>query len=186
MWRPFFIAATLFSFAFFGSFAVAQSTGSGQPPSSNSPQGGSASSSPQTKSEPPAKPPEKEKDKKKPKKVWTNEEVGSLTSTVSVVGDPAAATPAPTAAPTADGTARSAARGSADAERYRRQLAPLRSELAELDRQIREVKSRGAQGAAYNNTSLDKLEERRRAVELKIDAIEEDARRHGIAPGDLR
>ncbi len=182
MWRLFFIAATLFSFAFFTSFAVAQSTGSGQSPSSNSQQGGSASSSPQTKSEPPAKPPEK----KKPKKVWTNEEVGSLNSTVSVVGDPAAATPALAAAPTADGTARSAARGSADVERYRRQLAPLRSELAEVDRQIREVKSRGAQAASYNNTSLDKLEERRKAVELKIDAIEEDARHHGIAPGDLR
>ena len=174
MRHPFFLAGTLFSFGFFTPFALAQSTGTSQSSSANSQQGNSDSSSPKAKSDPSAKP----QDKKKPKKVWTNEEVGSLNGTVSVVGDPAK--------PDSGGPARSTGRSTTDAERYRQQLAPLRSELAELDRQIRDVKSRGADGAAYNNTSLDKLEDRRKSIQLKIDAIEEEARRHGIAPGDLR
>jgi hypothetical protein len=174
--RQFFFAGTLFSFVFFSTFAVAQSAENKQSSSSSSQQNSSASSSQKTGSDPAAKPPEK----KKPKKVWTNEEVGSLNGTVSVVGDPAAAT---AGGPSAGSRATAA---SGDAERYRRQLSPLRSDLAELDRQIREVKSRGAQGASYNHTSLDKLEDRRKSLQLKIDAVEEDARRHGIAPGDLR
>ncbi len=175
MRRPFFLAGTLPFFVLFSTLAVAQSAENNQPSSSNSQQSGSASSSPKTKSDPAAKSQEK-----KPKKVWTNEEVGSLKSTVSVVGGSAAATAGRTSArsgPTA---------GSGDAERYRQQLAPLRSELAEIDRQIREVKGLGAQGGRYNNTSLDRLEDRKKSIQLMIDAIEEDARRHGIAPGDLR
>lgn len=175
MRSPFSVAAVLLLAAFMSTSALAQSTENKQSSSSNSQQNSSASSQ-KTGSDPAAKPPEK----KKPKKVWTNEEVGSLNGTVSVVGDPAAAT---AGGPSAGSRATA---GSGDAERYRRQLAPLRSDLAELDRQIREVKSRGAQGASYNHTSLDKLDDRRKALQLKIDAIEEDARRHRIAPGDLR
>ena len=175
MRSPFLVTVALSLSAFVSTASFAQSSESKQSSSSSS-QSSSAAPSPKTNSDPAAKPAEK----KKPKKVWTNEEVGSLTSTVSVVGDPAAATPGGTSAGSR------AAGGSGDAERYRRQLAPLRSELAELDRQIREVKSRGAQGASYNNTSLDKLEDRRKAIQMKIDAIEEDARRHGVPPGELR
>lgn len=174
--RPFFLTPTLFFLASFSTLAVAQSSGSGQSSSSNSQQSSSVSSSPKTRPDPEAKP----QKKKETKKVWTNEEVGTLNGAVSVVGDPAAARASGTKAGSR------AAAGSGDAQRYRQQLVPLRSELAEIDRQIREVRGLGAQGASYNNTSLDKLEDRKKAIQLKIDAIEEDARRNGVAPGDLR
>jgi len=120
------------------------------------------------------------KDKKKPKKVWTDEDVSSIGGTVSVVGDAKSQgnpTPKPNYSSTAAGD---------NASSYRSRLAPLREQLDALDREIREMKS--AKGAPLENVDAQvQIREARKEKILKqITEIEDEARRHGIAPGDLR
>jgi len=119
--------------------------------------------------------------KKKPKKVWTNEELNSVKGDVSVVGDhPSSVESAtPSAAPKASDYDRLV-------DSYVRKLGPLRSDLADLDRKIQKVKE--AKGNAREDTAayLRVYADKRGDIQAKIDAILEDARRHGVAPGDLR
>ena len=145
-------------------------------------------------------PPEKEKpDARRPKKVWTNDDMQGLggTSGVSVVGGGSAA---------AGGVRDNAAaqpKGSAkekDPNWYRQQLAPLRSELERLDKEI--VRTREfingehtGEGRLKVNVfsvpmnpadQIAQLEKRKATTQTKIDALEDLARRNDIPPGALR
>ncbi len=192
MRHAFFSAGALFCFACFSSLAVAQSTGSSQSSSANSQQGGSASASSQTKPDPSAKP-----QQKKPKKVWTNEEVGNLNSTVSVVGGSSEN------APRKPEDNRTRAHGQASASAiaaFRKELQSLRARLEETERQISDLRNFKADNTSpssgikltgrYNMVPLEEqirqLEAKRKQIQARIDDLEDQARKLGIPPGDLR
>lgn len=120
------------------------------------------------------------KEKKKTKKVWTEEEISAVGGSISVVGDsrPSNSSSRPPASTSAsDGR---------DKAYYRGRLAPLRQQIEDVDREILEMKS--AKGTVRENVEaqVQIREARREKIQKQINEIEEDARRHGIAPGDLR
>jgi Skp family chaperone for outer membrane proteins len=116
--------------------------------------------------------------------VWTNDEIEGAKSDTSITNKNVAG------AGGASSSSPSAAAKSATYENlvktYQKKLAPLRDQLAEIDRKVQQVKD--LKGNARENTEqlLSYYGEKRAGVQLKIDRVEEDARRDGVAPGDLR
>lgn len=127
---------------------------------------------------------------KSTKKVWTNEEVGGLNGTVSVVGNskaPAKSTPGKPAD----------AKYVAD---VRKQLQKLRSQLADTNKELQDLKDFQAGKPAsssgyplskgYGRIPIDQqissLEAKKKDLEDKIDSLLDEARKRGVTPGDLR
>ena len=133
-------------------------------------------------------------DGKKTKKVWTNEEVGSLPGTVSVVG-----------------SNRPVERGTEDSERavdprrgkilrYRAAIAELRKRIDAADQRIAQYKNFKADDSSpngginpnkgYNMVPLDEqvrqLEEKKKQLVASIEELENQAKKEGIEPGELR
>lgn len=167
----------------------AQSSGSG----SSSSQSSTSSPAPGTNATPPPSSQAPDKDPKKPKKVWTNDELQGLNGNVSVVGD---------AAKTEPGKSRGT-QGQASPStiaRMRGEVQKLRADLQKTDKQIQELKefnSGEATGTgslqlhhSYTTASIPnqikQLEEKKKQIEARIAAIEDDARKRGIEPGQLR
>jgi hypothetical protein len=189
MRRSFILASVLASFATLNCPAQSSQSGSdsgsakptpqSQPPAPAAPQAppaaaGTAAPKDQSAGKDPAK------EKKKPKKVWTEEEISAVGGSISVVGDQhpsnnSSRAPASTSAP--DGR---------DAAYYRGRLAPLRQQIADVDREIQEMKS--VKGTVLENleAQVQIREARREKIQKQINEIEEDARRHSIEPGQLR
>lgn len=135
--------------------------------------------------------------KKKLKKIWTNDEMPSSASGISVVGGDsapsAAAQPPKTSAPASTARERQLAA-------LRHQLVQLQAQLAATDKQIaavRNAQSGNTTGSAalnprlyYANDSdeaqLKQLEDKKKQLHARIDDLEEAARKAGINPGDLR
>jgi len=69
---------------------------------------------------------------------------------------------------------------------YRDKLAPLRSNLADIDRKIQMAKE--AKGNAREDTAawIQVYDGKRRDVVAKMERIEDEAHRAGVLPGDLR
>jgi hypothetical protein len=126
--------------------------------------------------------------KKKSKKVWTNDDVeGGKTDRAAT--NSAATNEHASAGRVGSSPAGAGAKSSTYdnlVKSYVKKLAPLRDQLAEIDRKVQQVKD--VKGNARENTEqlLNYYGEKRAAVQLKIDRVEEDARRDGVAPGDLR
>ena len=131
--------------------------------------------------------------KKKPKKVWTNEEMSSVGGNISVVGDASRShhdhdeAVTPTNANTAQRI-----------DGYRRQILQLRGQLDAIDKQITAFHNSKPGEATtgmdprlrYTTTSpedrVKQLEDKKRQIQAKIDALEEAARKEGIEAGELR
>ncbi len=113
------------------------------------------------------------KDKKKPKKVWSNEDVSTIKSDVSVVGD----SPLFSSSPSSDET---------KINSFRSRLAQLRSELADVEAQIRQARTSNGHVREEVDQFVRPLEAKRAKLQSQIDAIEEEARQQGIQPGQLR
>ena len=150
-------------------------SGSAKPATQSQPP---AAAAPQTKDQSSGK--DQAKEKKKPKKVWTEEEISAVGGSISVVGDQHPSNNSsrtPTSPSASDGR---------DAAYYRGRLAPLRQQIDEVDREIQEMKS--VKGTVRENVEaqVQIREDRREKIQKQINEIEEDARRHGIAPGQLR
>ena len=163
-------------------FVVAFSAGAQSPPPAPSPQ----PSQPQD-------PAAKSTDEKKPKKTWTNENITDANGAVSVVGDPKEA-----------GKAKSKPIKPAD-EQYaagvRKQLEKYQGQIADYDKQIVDLKnfSRGEPSTNASGIRLSQsydrepievqiraLEEKKKNLQAKIDALLDEARKKGVEPGDLR
>jgi hypothetical protein len=152
----------------------------------------------------PANPPA---EKKKPKKVWTNDEIGSVGGTVSVVGEPT--TPSSTgSASSGDGKKKPEPDANAPADdarqrlidNYRNQIAEIHSQMDAIDDRIAQLKSFKAENTdpsgginptqGYNMVPLEdqvkQLEEKKKKLDSKISDIEVEAEKHGVDPGDLR
>jgi TolA-binding protein len=135
-------------------------------------------------------------DHKKPKKVWTNDELGSVSGTVSVVGEPAA---------NGDATTKTSALPSEGAkqklaESYRSQIQQLQAQMDGIDKRIAQLRNFKGENSnpsgginpnqGYNMVPLEdqvkQLEDRKKQLQGKIDDLESDAKKNGIEPGDLR
>jgi HPt (histidine-containing phosphotransfer) domain-containing protein len=128
---------------------------------------------------------------KKTKKVWTNDDVASLSGPVSVVGSAKN-----------NGTPGLVAK--ADPQfiaNTRKQLEKLRSQLDDTDKQLADLqdfsggKSASTSGGyqinkGYNRVPVDQqitnLEAKKEQLQGKIDALLDEARKKGVQPGDLR
>ena len=130
-------------------------------------------------------------DAKKSKKVWTNEDISKSPGAVSVVGDskekskpvgPRTATPQYIAA-------------------VRSQLEKLQKQLEDVNKQITDLKnfSDGKPTNTASGVQLDRryerepvevriraLQDKRKDLESKIEALYDEARKKGVLPGELR
>lgn len=184
----------------------AQSTGSGAPPSSDpaKPPAQAQTSPPDANAAAPKdQAGDKDPAKKKPKKIWTNEEMSTMRGTISIVGDPAKAD---ASSDSRKQNNASDSGGSNDLERekvvanYREQLRQLREQQDDIDKKITDFRNFKADNASpsgginvrnrYSMTPAEdqirQLEEKKKQIQAKIDAIEEEARKNGIEAGELR
>ena len=132
-------------------------------------------------------------DAKKPKKVWTNEDISKSTNGVSVVGD-AKEKDKPKPVATRTGNAQYVAS-------IRRQLEKLQNQLADVDKQITDLKNfhAGEPSTTASGIQLDKryqrepievqiraLQNKKKDLQSKIDALYDEARKKEVEPGELR
>jgi hypothetical protein len=141
----------------------------------------------------PSKDSTKSADDKKPKKVWTNENMPNTNGAVSVVGDPK------------NGSKGKANPGQpADAQYIayvRKQLEKLQSQMDETTKQIADLMnfSKGDPSSNASGIELDhkyarepiqlqirSLEEKKKDLQAKYDALLDEARKKGVEPGQLR
>jgi len=137
----------------------------------------------------PAKPAEE----KKSKKTWTNENMSDANGPVSVVGD------AKNSAKTKSKPAKPA--DSQYVANTRRQLEKFHEQIADIDKQIIDLKnfskgepSTSASGIRLNHyydrepieVQMRVLEEKKKDLQSKMDALLDEARKKGVEPGDLR
>jgi hypothetical protein len=188
MVRPFVVMSALF----FGLATVCLAQSSSSSGSSGTCSSSSQSNSSTSQASPDAKTkaPDPAADKKKTKKVFTNDDLGSAGNGAS------AAAPAVNGASTACASCNSSkpkASSASDAaaydrlvDTYQRKLAPLRSDLADMDRKIQLAKE--AKGNAREDTAawIDVWNKKRADIQAKIDRIQDEARHNGVLPGDLR
>lgn len=171
----------------------AQSSSSGSSPSQGS-SSNPASSQTASPTPSPTQTPAKDGDTKKPKKVWTNEDVSGLNGPVSTVGDESSAKK-PEKGRGADASANASA-----IARLRSDLQKLRGALEQIDKQISDLQNfssgagtgtaalqmhRGYTTAAIPD-QIKQLEAKKRQIQGRIDTLEEEARKKGIEPGQLR
>jgi hypothetical protein len=214
MIRSLILASVLILFSAFT--CAAQSSGSGAPapsepskpsaqsqssapaaPEAQAPASAANSAAPKDQSS------DKDQTKKKPKKVWTNEEMPTLQGKISVVGDPELANA--TSESRKWNTDSDSANGS-NLERekaianYREQLRQLREQQDGIDKKITDFRNFKADNASpsgginirnrYSMTPAEdqirQLEDKKKQIQTKIDAIEDEARKNGIEPGELR
>lgn len=210
--RSLILASVLILFSAFT--GAAQSTGSGatsspdpaKPPAQSQPP---AAATPQTQTPaasanaaaPKDQASDKDPAKKKPKKIWTNEEMSTMHGKISVVGDPEQAR--------ADSDSRnwnndpysgSASDRQSAVASYREQLRQFREQLDSIDKKISDFRNFKADNSSpsgginvrnrYSMTPVEdqirQLEEKKKQIQDKIDAVEEEARKNGIEPGELR
>lgn len=136
---------------------------------------------------------------KKPKKVWTNDEIGSVKGGISVVGDPH------TSARNSRAEEAAASGGAGDArqmqiEKYRDQIQDLQAQIDADDKRIAQLKNFKGENASpsgginpnqgYNMVPVEdqvkQLEEKKKHLQAEIENVENEARKNGIDPGDLR
>lgn len=130
---------------------------------------------------------------KKTKKIWTNDNLGDVSgSAISQVGDERNSSPGKgtAAKPTSPQVVTA----------FRKQLATLQAQLTGVEKQIADLKSfskgetPGANGLQLHKSystepvedQLRKLEEKRKSIAAKMDAVFDAARKQGIEPGQLR
>jgi hypothetical protein len=127
----------------------------------------------------------------KPKKVWTNEEVTGISSTISVVGD------------AHNSKTKNSVKTPADpqyAANVRKELQKLQGQMADADKELASLKnfSEGEPVAtadrefhkSYNSQPIDQqitnLQIKKKDLQSKIDALLDEARKKGVEPGQLR
>jgi hypothetical protein len=205
MIRSLILASVLILFSAFT--CAAQSSGSGAPAPSEPSEPSKPSAQPPAPAANAAAPKDQSSDKdqakKKPKKVWTNEEMSTLQGKISVVGDPEL----PNAYSESrkwnndsdSGNGNNLEREKAIAN-YREQLRQLREQQDGIDKKIADFRNFKADNASpsgginvrnrYTMTPAEdqirQLEDKKKQIQAKIDAIEDEARKNRIEPGELR
>jgi hypothetical protein len=127
----------------------------------------------------------------KSKKVWTNENLSDANGAISVVGD-AKSKPKPGSSKPANAQYVAS---------VRKQLEKLEQQIADVDKQLVDLKnfSAGEPSASASGIKLNKsynrepievqiraLQEKRKDLQSKVDALLDEARKKGVEPGQLR
>jgi hypothetical protein len=134
----------------------------------------------------------------KSKKIWTNDEVGSLKGDVSVVGTNRPAEGQTQATRNGSGAATDLRQGKI--LRYRSAIADLRKKIDAVDQRIDQYKNFKAEDSSpsgginpnrgYSMVPLDvqvkQLEEKKKQLLANIEDLENQAKKEGIEPGELR
>lgn len=144
---------------------------------------------------------------KKPKKVWTNDEIGSVGGTISVVGGASNSSTASSGAggnPSArSGLSPNGGSGGARQRQlaaYRRQIRQLQAQIAAADAKISELRSFKGENTApseginprehYSMTpvsgQIQQQKDNKKKLQAQLENIEDEARKNGFEPGDLR
>ena len=142
-----------------------------------------------------------ESGKKKPKKVWTNDEISNVggAGSISVVGNADANAKGSSKGNSSKSTRTSSAKENQPGS-YRSRLRQLHNQLETTEKQISDLRnfngeSTGTSGGVdmnrgYSRTSVEDqikiLEEKKKQIQAQIGDIEDEARKDGIEPGDLR
>jgi chromosome segregation ATPase len=153
--------------------------------------------------EAPAKAPARATPEQKPKKVWTNDEIGSVKGTVSVVGDDKSSSRSSSSADSH--LVSTTTEGSADARQkqiadYRNRINDYQNQIDAIDKRIAQLKDFKAENSAptgginpaqgYNMIPVEdqvkQLDDQKKKLQAKLDDTESEARKNGIEPGDLR
>jgi hypothetical protein len=128
---------------------------------------------------------------KKTKKVWTNDDVSHANGTVSVVGDPKSK-PKPVSSKPANAQYVAS---------VRKQLDKLQGQIADIDKQLVDLKnfSAGEPSTSASGIKLNKsyerepievqmraLQEKKKDLESKVDALLDEARKKGVDSSELR
>jgi chaperonin cofactor prefoldin len=128
---------------------------------------------------------------KKPKKVLTNEDLSKSTGAISVVGE-AREKPKPSTPRTANAQYIAS---------VRKQLEKLQKQIADIDKQLVDLKnfSSGEPSTNSSGVQLNKsyqrepievqirgLQDQKKDLQAKMDAILDEARKKGVEPGELR
>lgn len=135
--------------------------------------------------------------KKKPKKVWTNDELKSVKGGVSVVGDKRNTEYQDNEAGS-DSDNQDVHRQ--QVENYRHQIQQLRDQIDAADKRIAQLKDFKAEDTSpsggikmhqgYNMVPVEEqvkqLESKKKELQAKIEDVENEARKNGIEPGELR
>jgi len=146
-----------------------------------------------------ANPPAASTEKKKPKKIWTNDEIGSVKGSVSVVGE-AKRSKTNRSSGQADDYDDSNEQHQQMVENYRNQIEELNSRIEAIDNRIAQLKNFKAENTSpsggitinkgYNMVPLEEqvkqLEEKKKQLRAAIDDLENEARKNGVDPGELR
>lgn len=146
---------------------------------------------------------DKNPSKKKTIKVWTNEEISSLHGKISVVGDPAQSSSYSDSRQW-NGESNSGNGDKTERENvianYREQLRQLHEQQDNIDKKISDFRNFKGDNSSpsgginartrYSMTTAEdeikQLEQKKKQIQAKIDAIEEEARKNSIEPGELR
>jgi hypothetical protein len=142
-----------------------------------------------------------DKVKSKPKKVWTNEEISGVggDGAISVVGKAGGGDSNPSSNNFQKTAPGSAARDQ-QAATYRDRLHQLNNQRETIDKKISQLRNFKADDArpsggigmhhGYYMTPVEdqvkQLEEKKKQIQAQIDAVEEQARKNGFEPGQLR
>lgn len=198
----FFLAANLL-FACARFVCAAESSGSSQPSQSQqqapAPSTGTSPAATTADAKDKAADKEPAKDKKKPKKVWTEDDISKVGGSISIVGDSSSST-------AAKGSSQPNAAGSEDAGQrkqvdfYRDQLRQLETQLDATDKKLDDLRNFKGENSSssgginpnqgYSMTpvadQIKQLEDKKKQIQEKIDAVTDEARKKGIEPGELR
>jgi hypothetical protein len=142
-----------------------------------------------------------EKAKTKPKKVWTNDEIANAggDGAISVVGK-AGGGDSNTSSNNLQKTATGSSLRDKQAAAYRDRLHQLNNQLETIDKKISQLRNFKADNTSpsgginishrYYMTPVEEqvkeLEEKKKQVQAQIDAVEDQARKNGFEPGQLR
>jgi hypothetical protein len=142
--------------------------------------------------------------KPRPKKVWTEENLGETSGTISIVGTAPSASKNSARPRQSKATSGKSSDGSVDAQtlaKLRTELQRLQSDLAIVDRQLRDLKdfSKGdsknagnlrSDPSRYSTSPLEEqlrhLQQAKAKIQTAIDDLFDAARASGIEPGQLR
>ena len=136
---------------------------------------------------------------KKAKKVWTGDDLSKLSGSISVVGDASTASASKSASKVSGAKSDNSAQNR-EIQNYREQLRQLQAQLDATDKKIEDLRNfKGENTSAtgginphgrYTMTPISEqikqLEENKKQVQDKIDAVTDEARKKGIEPGQLR
>ena len=139
------------------------------------------------------------KAKKKPKKVWTEDNISKVGGGISVVGDASSASAANSSAESEGGTPPNSTH-SREIEYYRGEIRRLQAQMDETDKKIEDLRNFKGENTSssgginpnhgYTMTpvadQIKQLEEQKKQIQDRMDAVMDEARKNGIEPGQLR